>query len=894
MPSESDGDIGTSPVPAGSDGTLPCFRSGQEVDVIEEYLAATVPAVAGNRAGAAAAAAADEATPHSTATSPSDAMGLGRQRSDAVSPGVHARHLNPHSHISEVSSQITSPASHSLTAQQQVSSWSTHDMLPEQPSSTSEDVRSRTPERNRWSSLRVAVFNRSKGKIDTIPGTPPSRHHRVHSGDASDSSSPGSGSNRDFNDTIQSLPPADESPRSSGLSFGLRKVGDGKGLRFSITRRGRSDQAREEPTKGLQFPIGDPDKYGWLDKKGDGVIKRFRRRWCELHGRHLYYASTARTQGEHGDALGRIDLAGVCAEVVEAEEKDKFAFEVRGILLPRTYLLLADSPEDRASWLLRIREASQKHEGPLSGDGEDWLDAASHAPTGTSPEAASGSGGMWCDDTTSAAHRTDGQRVNVQLPVTDAERVGWLEKKGDGLLKRYKRRWCELHGRYLYYAAATRQPGDPAEGLGRIDLAGARVEAIELSDGRPHTLQIKGPHLPRTYHLAADSDDERTDWIRTMAKVGQRYESGTGVDELEDWLEGLPQAAQRLRLDDFVVEGVIGRGTFGKVCKVRQKGSSGEASGPPYAMKVVRKAALPSIRIARMMMEEKAILQSMKHPYIVRLYWAFQTQTKLYLVLTYLGGGDLKHHLTHDRRFSEPRTRFYTAEVLLALDHLHSLGIVYRDLKPQNVVLDDQGHAVLTDLGLATDVGERDGRAYTFCGTPQYVAPEVLQGQGYAKAVDFWALGVMVYELLVGATPFQGGDSLQEMFVRIMEESVRFPQLVTKNARDFISPLLERDPARRLSSLSNAKPYKFLKGVHWPEMRQRKVAAPWVPSAADAAEAHSKVRNHTEFCAEVRQQEGHSPADDRQMTALPRTEIDGEFDGFTYAEPGAPIKREDV
>eukprot|EP01063_Lacrimia_lanifica_P020239 TRINITY_DN2756_c0_g1_i1.p1 TRINITY_DN2756_c0_g1~~TRINITY_DN2756_c0_g1_i1.p1 ORF type:complete len:889 (+),score=295.48 TRINITY_DN2756_c0_g1_i1:100-2766(+) len=306
-------------------------------------------------------------------------------------------------------------------------------------------------------------------------------------------------------------------------------------------------------------------------------------------------------------------------------------------------------------------------------------------------------------------------------------------------------------------------------------------------------------------------------------------------------------------------------------CARKEKGGGDPMDGI-FAMKIIKKSALPSIKVAKMMMEEKAILQSMKHPYIVRLHYAFQTDTKLYLILTYLSGQDLRHHLNETRKLDEARSRFYAAQILLALDHLHSHGIVYRDLKPQNVVLDHNGHAVLTDLGLATDITDT-GRAYTFCGTPQYVAPEVLQGQAYSKAVDFWALGVVMYEMLVGATPFQGGDSLQDMFLRIMEESIRFPSVVTKPAREFVTACLERDMNKRLCALSVCKHWKLFKGINWQDLRNRKIPAPYVPPAeADDA--------------------GAAPLDISDLIPeMVKPVIEDQFEGFTYMEHSPMVQK---
>ncbi|KAJ9459071.1 RAC family serine/threonine-protein kinase-like protein [Diplonema papillatum] len=537
--------------------------------------------------------------------------------------------------------------------------------------------------------------------------------------------------------------------------------------------------------------------------------------------------------------------------------------------------------------------------------------------------------------------RNPPRKINQSKP----DYAGWLDKKGEGLIKLYRRRWAEIHGRHLYYSLAPLE-----KTLGRIDLACASVEIFE-SDTRFHTFCIAGRGLPRRYELSAETEEERNAWVRALTKTIKQYEAA-GAEQLEDWLEGLlPETAVGMNLDNFELEKVVGFGSFAKVIRATLKNTgdprneerarwlretltafykthrperiSGvdvivrhsvgqetelhakllarypDASAdlepllhPPeplqddrsqrkvFALKVVKKSALPSIRIARMMMEEKAILQSMKHPYIVRLHYAFQTSHKLFLALTYLPGGDLRTHLNRDKRFTEPRARFYAAQILLALDHLHAHGIVYRDLKPQNVVLDADGHAVLTDLGLATDITQSGGRAYTFCGTPQYVAPEVLEGHGYKKAVDFWALGVMMYEMLVGVTPFQGGDSMQEMFVRVMEESIKYPATrVSPRAKEFISSTLERDPINRLCSLASAKLLKFFKPISWNELRHRRVTAPFIPECDDG-EVGIDDRPNTD----IAYQNGNI-----SYAATSAADVEKEFAGFSFLGQEVPF-----
>eukprot|EP01060_Flectonema_neradi_P036481 TRINITY_DN7018_c2_g1_i1.p1 TRINITY_DN7018_c2_g1~~TRINITY_DN7018_c2_g1_i1.p1 ORF type:complete len:750 (+),score=91.61 TRINITY_DN7018_c2_g1_i1:118-2367(+) len=544
---------------------------------------------------------------------------------------------------------------------------------------------------------------------------------------------------------------------------------------------------------------------------------------------------------------------------------------------------------------------------------------------------------MTPQDVSSSARGATVLTLRFKDEIHTPDYSGWLEKKGaSGLIKLYRRRWCEIYKQYLYYGVAMGE-----QCVGKIDLANAEVEVCESGD-RLHAFTISGRHLPRTYELATETEGERNAWIRAITKTINKYEAA-GAEEMEDWLTGLLPSAKGLTLNDFNLHRVVGKGTFAKVlkCTLKQPISQNQerrewlckgltefyqhyrperVSGvstiithstgqeehlhkqllgryphashdlewllhPPkvqavaeaiFAMKIVKKAALPSIRIARMMMEEKAILQSMKHPYIVRLHYAFQNKAKLYLVMTYLSGGDLRTHLSKQRKFPESRAKFYCCQILLALDHLHAHGIVYRDLKPQNVVLDRDGHAVLTDLGLATDITQ-SGRAYTFCGTPQYVAPEVLQGSGYTKSVDFWALGIMAFEMLVGVTPFQAGDSMREMFVRIMEDDIRFPAVVSKNAREFINFTLERDPAHRLNTIATAKQLKFFKGTAWSDLLSRKIAAPYIPE--------------TDFCNNSKER----PLTDLLFDGSPEGSVEGfegsvnqeledQFEGFTFLQ----------
>ncbi|XP_014397899.1 PREDICTED: ribosomal protein S6 kinase alpha-2 [Myotis brandtii] len=205
---------------------------------------------------------------------------------------------------------------------------------------------------------------------------------------------------------------------------------------------------------------------------------------------------------------------------------------------------------------------------------------------------------------------------------------------------------------------------------------------------------------------------------------------------------------------------VLGQGSYGKVFLVRK--AVGPDAGQLYAMKVLKKATLKVRDRVRSKME-RDILAEVNHPFIVKLHYAFQTEGKLYLILDFLRGGDLFTRLSKEVMFTEEDVKFYLAELALALDHLHGLGIIYRDLKPENILLDEEGHIKVTDFGLSKEAIDHDTRAYSFCGTIEYMAPEVVNRRGHTQSADWWSFGVLMFEMLTGSLPFQGKDRKETM-----------------------------------------------------------------------------------------------------------------------------------
>eukprot|EP00494_Astrolonche_serrata_P030119 UN30386 len=197
-------------------------------------------------------------------------------------------------------------------------------------------------------------------------------------------------------------------------------------------------------------------------------------------------------------------------------------------------------------------------------------------------------------------------------------------------------------------------------------------------------------------------------------------------------------------------------------------------TGRTYAMKVLKKKELVKRKQVEHTKTERKVISDINHPFIVSLHFAFQNETRLYLITDFFNGGELFWHLKIENYFSETRTRFYAAEIILALECLHKHGIVYRDMKPENLLLDDQGHIRLTDFGLSKDDLKGNSITHTFCGTPEYLAPEVIRQEGYGKAVDWWALGVLIYEMLTGLPPFYN-KNLRDMYDAILHQPLKFP-----------------------------------------------------------------------------------------------------------------------
>jgi serine/threonine protein kinase len=318
------------------------------------------------------------------------------------------------------------------------------------------------------------------------------------------------------------------------------------------------------------------------------------------------------------------------------------------------------------------------------------------------------------------------------------------------------------------------------------------------------------------------------------APVDRRDVSGTG----------------RVGISDFNLLRVLGSGEFGTVFLVCKKG--GADDGRPYAMKVTRKATIiQDEKTTECTITERRVLEAVRHcPFLVTLRYAFQTDFKLYLILDYASGGDLLTHLFRRRKLNEDEVRFYISEIILALEHLHKLGIIHRDVKLENILLDSQGHVVLADFGLSKKfLPHETHRTYTCCGTFKYMAPEVIQtGAGYGMAADWWSVGVVTYELFTGVSPFsldRASDTIDKVFRRILTRDPTIPDGLSLDASDLISKLLMRDPKRRLGGgkddAEELKRHPFFKGMKWSDLAQKAIQAPFTPSLTNELDVSTAV-----------------------------------------------------
>lgn len=282
---------------------------------------------------------------------------------------------------------------------------------------------------------------------------------------------------------------------------------------------------------------------------------------------------------------------------------------------------------------------------------------------------------------------------------------------------------------------------------------------------------------------------------------------------------------------------MLGKGSFGKVFLVEKK-----SDHKLYAMKSLRKDVILENDQVESTKLEKEILLKAKHPFFVKMAYIFQTDQKIYFVMNFIRGGELFTHLQNEKRFKEERTKFYAAQIVSAIGYLHKKKIIYRDIKPENILMGEDGYLYLADFGLAKEMSNRDFTS-SFCGTPEYLAPEIIQNKGHNHAVDWWSIGILIYEMIVGFPPFYHSNQ-QTMYELIEKFPVKFPDPIkhkipmSEEVKDLLTKLLEKDPKDRLGTeggVDEIMSHEWFAGFDFDKLLNRELDAPFIPKLSEDA-----------------------------------------------------------
>ncbi|XP_068688435.1 RAC-gamma serine/threonine-protein kinase-like [Montipora capricornis] len=411
--------------------------------------------------------------------------------------------------------------------------------------------------------------------------------------------------------------------------------------------------------------------------------------------------------------------------------------------------------------------------------------------------------------------------VHGPSPGAQIVKVGWVQKRGE-YIRTWRSRYFQLwsDGSFIGYKEVPKSR--ETEPLNNFSVSKCQIMRTEKPKSNSFIIRCWQwtTLIERTFHL--DNTAEREEWIAAIQQVADTLKANEKEDSDE-----ITITSQKMTLDDFHLLKVLGKGTFGKVILAKNKNTE-----EVVALKILKKSVILAKEEVEHTLTENRVLKTMVHPFLTALRCSFQTKERLVFVMEYVNGGELFFHLSKERVFSEDRSRFYSSEIVLAVKYLHEKKVVYRDLKLENLLLDSDGHIKIADFGLCKEDITHGATTKTFCGTPEYLAPEVLEDNDYGPAVDWWGVGVVMYEMMCGRLPFYNRDH-ETLFELILTEDVKFPSRISDRAKNVLSGLLEKNPSRRLGgSPDDAKEvmnHQFFHTINWDDIFHKRIKPPFKP-----------------------------------------------------------------